>query len=160
MREAKNLSLRNLPQTINRYFSSWNLEENGSQDETRTHQGQKWKNAGICKNSIKKAEPQGELSLLKSPKNNWNIISKKYLQRTGLLPGIDGVILADDIGKTKLLFCFCFLNQEKNDLQTRKGRTNKEIESRDKWGDSKRALSYLNEFTLPDPDWLHPQGLK
>lgn len=57
-------------------------------------------------------------------------------------------------------FASVFSIRKKNDLQTRKGRTNKGIKSWDKWRDSKRALSYCNEFTLPGLDWLPPWGQK
>lgn len=57
MREAKNLSLRNLLQTMSRYNCFGNLEENGSQEERNTTKGKIERMVGICKNSIKKAEP-------------------------------------------------------------------------------------------------------
>lgn len=63
-------------------------------------------------------KPQDETSHLESTKDNLNIISKRDIAGDRLLPGPDGVTLADDIGRTGLLFCFCFLNQDKNDIQT------------------------------------------
>lgn len=77
MREAKNLRLRNLTHTINIYFSSRNLEGNRSQQERHTTKGKIERMAGTCKNSIKKAELQGEPSLLESTIDHLNIISKK-----------------------------------------------------------------------------------
>lgn len=72
------------------------------------------------------ALPQDETSHSKSTKGNLNIISKRDIARDSLLPRPDGVTLADDIGKTEWLFCFCFLNQDKNDIQTGKvGQTRK-----------------------------------
>lgn len=78
MREAKNMSLRNLTQTIHIYFSSRNLEGNRSQKERHTIKGKVEKMAGTCKNSIKKVELQSEPRLLESTIDHLNIISKKY----------------------------------------------------------------------------------
>jgi hypothetical protein len=66
------------------------------------------------------AKPQDETSHFESTKDNLNIISKRDVAGDSLLAGPDGVTLADDIGRTELLFCFCFLNQDKNDIQTAK----------------------------------------
>lgn len=72
------------------------------------------------------ALPQDETSHSKSTKGNLNIISKRDIARDSLLPWPDGVTLADDIGRTEWLFCFCFLNRDKNDIQTGKvGQTRK-----------------------------------
>lgn len=78
MRGAKNLSLRNLTQTINRYFSCRNLEGNRSQQERHATKGKIERMTGTCKNSIKKAELQGEPSLVECTIDHLNIISKKY----------------------------------------------------------------------------------
>lgn len=72
------------------------------------------------------AQPQDETSHSKSTKDNLNIISKRDIAKDSLLSWPDGVTLADDIGRTERLFCFCFLNQDKNDIQTGKvGQTRK-----------------------------------
>lgn len=78
MREAENLTLRNLSEIINRYFSFQNLEENRSQQERHLTKGKTESVAETFRNNIMKPEAQGEPRLFKSTRENLNIIFKKY----------------------------------------------------------------------------------
>ena len=78
MRKTEYLTLRNLSETINRYFFFQDLEENKSQQERHPTKGKIERVAETFKNSIKKPEAQGEPRLLKSTRENLNIIFKKY----------------------------------------------------------------------------------
>lgn len=64
------------------------------------------------------AKPQDGTRHSEGTKDNFYIISKRDIARGSLFPEPDGVTLADDFGRTERLFCFCFLNQDKNDIQT------------------------------------------
>ena len=78
MRKTEYLTLRNLSETINRYFFFQDLEENKNQQERHPTKGKIERVAETFKNSIKKPEAQGEPRLLKSTRENLNIIFKKY----------------------------------------------------------------------------------